>query len=157
VIRRLTEAANDVALGLELVREYVEATADETGHDRARILPLIPELRDFAGHYLGSGGAFLVADQPDGVAGGVGVTPLDASSCEMNRLWVRAPFRRRRLGHALALASMDAARELGFARMVLDVVPTRTGALALYERLGFTETEPIHEYPFAMVPLARIL
>jgi ribosomal protein S18 acetylase RimI-like enzyme len=157
VIRRLANTDADIALGLELVREYVIATADETGHDVELIWPLIREIHDFSGHYLTSGGAFLVADEPDGVAGGVGVTPVDATNCEMNRLWVRAPFRRRGLARALSEASMDAARALGFTRMVLDVVPERTGAIALYESLGFTPTEPIHEYPFPMVPLGRPL
>lgn len=157
MIRRLANTDAEVALGLELVREYVIATADETGHDVELIWPLIREVHDFPGHYLTSGGAFLVADQPEGIAGGVGVTPVDATTCEMNRLWVRAPFRRRGLARALSEASMDAARELGFTRMVLDVVPQRTGAIALYEGIGFTPAAPIHEYPFPMVPLARRL
>jgi putative acetyltransferase len=156
-MRRLRDTPADIALGTELVREYVVATAEETGHDVELILPLIPELHDFPARYLTSGGAFLVAEEREGAAGAVGVTPLDATTCQMNRLWVRAPFRRRGLARALSEASMDAARELGFARMVLDVVPARTGAIALYEGLGFTPTAPIHEYPFPMAFLARDL
>jgi ribosomal protein S18 acetylase RimI-like enzyme len=41
--------------------------------------------------------------------------------------------------------------------VTLDVVPTRTHAVALYRSLGFVDAEPIHEYPFAMVPLGRDL
>ena len=52
---------------------------------------------------------------------------------------------------------MAAARELGFTRMLLDVVPERTVAIALYEQLGFSPAPAIHEYPFSMVPLARDL
>jgi putative acetyltransferase len=155
-MRRLGDTPADIALGTELVREYVVATAVETGHDVELILPLIPELHDFAGRYL-NGGAFLVAEPDATVAGCVGVTPGADGTCEMNRLWIRPAFRRTGLGRALCEASMDAARELGFVRMALDVVPERTRAIALYRSLGFDETPPAHEYPFAMVFLARDL
>jgi len=38
---------------------------------------------------------------------------------------------------------------------VLDVVPSRTGAIALYRGLGFAEIEPYDQYPFPMVFLGR--
>jgi ribosomal protein S18 acetylase RimI-like enzyme len=157
LIRRLRDTPDDVALGVELVREYVIATAEEIGQDIELILPLIPELHDFPARYFTSGGAFLVAEEPDGVAGCVGVTPTADGVCEMNRLWVREPFRRRGFARTLSIASMDAARELGFGRMILDVVPSRAVAIALYRGLGFTDTEPKHDYPFDMVFLARDL
>jgi ribosomal protein S18 acetylase RimI-like enzyme len=155
-IRSLRDSANDVALGSELVREYVVATAQETGQDVDVILSLVPDVRDFAGRYL-RGGAFLVAESDGVVAGGVGVTPGVDATCEMNRLWIRPHARRLGLGRSLCLASMDAARTLGFTRMMLDVVPERAVAIALYRGLGFTETEAIHDYPFPMVALARAL
>ena len=153
VIRRLTDAPGDIALGTELVREYVVATAAETGHDVELILPLIHELDDFAVHYLRAG-AFLVAESPGIVEGGVGVTPGTGGICEMNRLWTRPGHRRRGLGRALCEASMATARDLGFRRMILDVLPERTAAIALYRSLGFGDAPPAHDYPFPMVPLA---
>jgi putative acetyltransferase len=75
----------------------------------------------------------------------------------MNRLWVRERVRCLGLGRALARASMDAARELGFVRMSLDVVPERTVAIAMYHSLGFEPVAPAHEYPFPMVSLGRPL
>jgi len=155
-IRTLRDTADDIAVGSELVREYVVATAAETGHDVEVILGLVPEIRDFAGRYL-RGGAFLVAEAEGQVAGGVGVTPGPGGTCDMNRLWIRPHARGLGLGRALCLASMDAARALGFTRMALDVVPERTTAIALYRDLGFTDTEPAHDYPFPIVPLARAL
>ncbi len=160
VIRRLNDDPADITIGTELVREYVAATAAETGHDLALILPLIPELHNFSGHYL-RGGAFLVAEPEavveGGVEGCVGVTPGPAGTCEMNRLWIRPAHRRAGIGRALCDASMAAARDLGFRRMILDVVPERTGAIALYRSLGFVDARPVHGYPFPMVPLARDL
>jgi ribosomal protein S18 acetylase RimI-like enzyme len=155
-IRRLRDEPADVALGTELVREYVVATALETGHDVDLILPLIHELHDFAGHYLRRG-AFLVASSDDAVEGAVGVTPGAGGTCEMNRLWTRPGHRRAGLGRALCESSMAAARDLGFRRMILDVVPERTAAIRLYRSLGFVDVPAVHEYPFPMVPLGRDL
>jgi ribosomal protein S18 acetylase RimI-like enzyme len=156
LIRRLANTPDDVALGTELVREYVTATAAELGQDLAVILPLVPDVHDFAGRYFPRGG-FLVAEIDDTVAGCLGITPLDDGVCEMNRLWVRAGYRRRGLARDLCDASLDAARDFGFTRMILDVAPTRTTAIALYRSLGFAPTPPAHEYPFEMVFLGRDL
>jgi carbonic anhydrase len=154
--RRLRDERADVELGTELVREYVIATALETGHDVSLILPLIPELHDFAGHYL-QGGAFVVAESAGAVEGAVGVTPGADGLCEMNRLWTRPEHRGAGLGRELCEVAMAAARDLGFRRMILDVVPERTRAIRLYRSLGFVDAPPAHDYPFAMVPLARDL
>ena len=156
MIRGLRDEPDDVEIGTTLVREYVVATALETGHDIELILPLVPELHDFAGWYLREG-AFLVADSGGTIGGGVGVTPGADGLCEMNRLWIRPGFRRDGLGRALCEESLVAARALGFRRMALDVVPERTGAIALYRSLGFVDAPPLHDYPFAMIPLARDL
>jgi putative acetyltransferase len=144
------------------VREYVVATAEEQAGpgetaDLARILPHIPDWDDFAGRFLRSGGAFVVATVDDDVAGCVGVTPIGDGVCEMNRLWVRRTYRTVGLGRRLAIASMDEARRLGFERMILDVLPSRTGAIALYRSLGFVEVPPEHEYAFPMIFLGRDL
>jgi ribosomal protein S18 acetylase RimI-like enzyme len=161
-VRSLADVAADVALGQALVREYVVATAEEQAGpgkeaDLELILPYIPDWDDFAGRFLRTGGAFLVGTVDGAVAGCVGITPLGDGACEMNRLWVRPPFRAGGLGRGLALASMDAARDLGFTRILLDVLPTRGRAIALYHALGFEEVPPTHEYAFPMVFLGRDL
>ena len=85
------------------------------------------------------------------------ITPLGNGVCEMNRLWVRPAGRRTGVGRALAQASIDAARELGFTRILCDVAPSRTHAIAMYRALGFSDAPPAHDYPFEMVFLARDL
>jgi putative acetyltransferase len=156
MIRELGEEPDDVALGSDLVREYMLATAEEIDQDVETILPFVPDVHDFAGRYF-RGGTFIVAEVDATIAGCVGVTPMDSSTCEMNRLWVRPPFRRRGIARGLAIASMNAARRLGFDRMILDVLISRPAAIALYEKLGFAETEAAHEYPFAVKFLGRDL
>jgi RimJ/RimL family protein N-acetyltransferase len=152
--------AAEVELGRALVEEYVMFTADEArehGHDDIDLPTLhqvIPDLRDFAGRYRT--GAYLVATNGGTPAGGVGIARVDDRVCEMNRLWLRAPYRGGGNGRALVAACLDHARAtLGLERMVLDVAPYRTAAIALYRSFEFVDAPAIHEYPFEMVPLAR--
>jgi putative acetyltransferase len=153
IVRALENNPSDIELGRTLVHEYIVATAEELGQDVEVILSIVPDLQDFPGRYLTSGGAFLIAAD----TGGVGITPLGNGVCEMNRLWVRPADRRTGVGRALAQASIDAARELGFTRILCDVAPSRTHAIAMYRALGFSDAPPAHDYPFEMVFLARDL
>jgi ribosomal protein S18 acetylase RimI-like enzyme len=81
----------------------------------------------------------------------------DEVSAVMNRLYVAPRSRREGLGLALAWAAIARAAELGYARIILDVIPQRTHVVALYRSLGFTDIEPFVDYPFEMVFLARHL
>jgi ribosomal protein S18 acetylase RimI-like enzyme len=137
-------------------------TADEArehGHndiDLSTLRRVIPDLRDFGGRY--HTGAYLAASNGTALAGGVGIARVDERTCEMNRLWLRAPYRGDGKGRELVAACLDHARDaLGFRRMVLDVAPYRSGAIALYRSFGFADAPAVHEYPFDMVALARDL
>ena len=73
---------------------------------------------------------------------------------EMKRLFVRDAFQGKGAGVALAKAAITSAREAGYARMLLDTLPSMGSAHRLYERLGFKEIEP---YRFNPVPGARYM
>jgi ribosomal-protein-alanine N-acetyltransferase len=55
----------------------------------------------------------------------------------INNVALRPAFRNQGLGTALLYHVMQAARELGAKRATLEVRASNTGALRLYERLGF--------------------
>lgn len=157
-VRALTSSAADLEIGRRLVHEYVEATAREmTGPgeepDLGMIIPHIPDYHDFAARYTVPGTAFLIAERGGAVAGGVGISQLDETTCEMNRLWVRPEQQGCGAGRILAAESLVHARALGYRRMLLDVLPSRARPLALYGSLGFTSTPSVHEYAFEMISL----
>ncbi|MFJ8110896.1 GNAT family N-acetyltransferase [Streptomyces sp. NPDC096132] len=83
----------------------------------------------------------LVALSGDTAAGCLVVTaPVDGRS-EVKRLWTDPAFRGRGIASGLLTAALAQAGESGVEAVRLSVWEWRTGAVSLYERLGFTVTE----------------
>jgi GNAT superfamily N-acetyltransferase len=92
-------------------------------------------------------GSLIIARSPEGVVGCVGVRALSGGTCEMKRLFVRDAARGFGLGRKLAAAAVEAARRLGYQRMVLDTLESMSAARSVYIRLGFQETAPYYVNP----------
>ena len=129
---------SDVAETRALFREYAASlpfTLDFQDFDR--------ELADLPGPYAPPGGRLLLARG----AGCVGLRAIDATTCELKRLYVRPSARGTGLGRRLAAAIVMEARTLGYARIRLDTVPGMDAAQALYAELGFREIAPYRANP----------
>ncbi len=110
------------------------------------------ELATLPGRYAPPAGRLILArDTAGGVAGGVGMWPLEPGVCEMKRLYMRPPWRGSGIGRRLAEAIVDAAREAGHARMRLDTLARLTQAVALYRSMGFVEIPPYYDSPLDAV------
>lgn len=78
------------------------------------------------------------------------VVPLEPFVCEFKRLYVRPNDRGKGTARQVAEAMIGRALTLGYRRAVLDVMPQRAAAVALWARVGFRSCSPYREYPFPM-------
>ena len=109
------------------------------------------ELAGLPGDYAAPRGALLLAHVDGQPAGCCALRPLDAAdypnAAEMKRLYVRKSFRGFGLGRQLAEAILDAARQAGYACVLLDTLDDMEAARALYQDLGFEEVPPYYHNP----------
>lgn len=94
-------------------------------------------------------GRLLVARYGGEPAGTAGVRLLDAATAELKRVFLHASMRGRGGAPLLVRAAEGAARALGATRMILDTRSDLVEARTLYARLGYTETEPYNDDPYA--------
>jgi ribosomal protein S18 acetylase RimI-like enzyme len=134
--------AADVALARELFLEYRDGLGISLcfqGFDA--------ELAELPGKYVPPQGRLLIARVDGAVAGCGALRPLSKDVGELKRVYVRPDMRGHGAGLALCEALVGAARQAGYAKVVLDTLPSMLAAQALYARLGFVDTAPYTANP----------
>ncbi len=105
------------------------------------------ELAGLPGKYAAPGGRLLLAVESGVELGCVALRPFEGEICEMKRLYVRPANQGRGLGRSLAQRVVEEARVAGYRRMVLDTLASMTGAIRLYESLGFERRSAYYPTP----------
>jgi ribosomal protein S18 acetylase RimI-like enzyme len=134
--------AHDIAATRALFREYQQALGVDLCFQGFE-----EELATLPGKYAPPDGRLFLAKRGEAAAGCIALRRLDADSGEVKRLYVRPAYRGQGLGPMLAHALLEAARAIGYRRLVLDTLADMKPARALYGALGFREIAPYYENP----------
>ncbi|MDQ0487537.1 GNAT family N-acetyltransferase [Streptomyces cellulosae] len=95
-------------------------------------------------------GLLLVARYGGAPAGSAGIRlSPDGTAAELTRVFLYEAMRGRGGAALLVRAAEEAARERGARRMILDTRTDLVEARALYARLGYAETAPHNDDPYA--------
>lgn len=138
----------ETAEELEAVKALFRAYVDWLGIDLS-YQGFEEELAAMPGKYAPPHGALFAAKASDGtVLGCVGLRAFDdRGRCEMKRLYVLPEGRGKKVGSALVGRVIEAAVAAGYSEMLLDTLPTMTGAIRLYRAAGFEEVPAYYETP----------
>lgn len=105
------------------------------------------EMEELPGHYAEPRGCLFIAHEHQEAAGCVALRDFGDNVAELKRLYVRPQFRGLGLGKRLTLRTIEEARQLGYARILLDTVPSMKPAITLYRSLGFKPIAPYRYNP----------
>ena len=136
--------ANDLASTVRLFRAYASSLDIDLSYQDFEA-----EMEAMPGKYAPPAGELLLArDSNCTSVGCVGLRPIEPHGCcEMKRLYVSPEGRGFGLGERLVDAVVKEAERIGYHEMTLDTLPSMTGAIALYRKLGFEPMEPYYDTP----------
>jgi GNAT superfamily N-acetyltransferase len=149
------ETPEQIAAVQDLMREYMawSDTLSTNNHQAPTFAGWDQEFATLPGPYAPPRGRLLIATHDDRAAGCVALKPHDAVVCELKRLYVRPGFRGHDIGRQLVAALIQAARDTGCKRMVLDSHITMERAHQLYESVGFERVPAPEDFPEGLKPL----
>ncbi|EJL80859.1 putative acyltransferase [Herbaspirillum sp. CF444] len=134
---------------IDIFREYIGSVSVDLGFQDYET-----EFAALPGKYAPPDGRLLLAWRDDRAVACVALRKVDAQLCEMKRVYVRPEARGERLGRRLVERILQEARDAGYVRICLDVLPEFAAAQHIYTSFGFIETTP---FTFNPVPGTKFL
>ena len=102
--------------------------------------PSDAEVLNMSQHYCATKrSGYFIVEQNGIVLGGGGIAPFAGSAerCELRKVFLSSTARGLGIGRQLVAHCLQFAREMGYQQCYLDTLHTMSGAIALYEKLGF--------------------
>lgn len=134
----------DIPAVREMLREYIEWIDMDLAFQE-----IDAELDGLPGDYAPPHGALFVAVDGPRYLAMIALRPLDRTTAEMKRLYVRPDARGRGLARELIARLCNEAKRLNYSEIRLDTLPKMGEAQALYEAHGFVDIEPYYQTPIA--------
>ena len=136
-----TEQEYQLAVGL------FKMYADQIGVD-LEFQNFSQEIENLQAQYARPSGVLFLAYADLGFPlGCFGIRALDGPICEIKRMFIVKEARGKGLGKRMLEKSIAVAKELGYAKMRLDTLPSMLPAIGLYTQAGFYEIEPYRYNP----------
>jgi len=136
----------DLAHAPGLLFAYYNATAVELGHPTwdspDRLPPYFRVDHDDPDSYYAAPGAYFTVLHAGRPVAGVGVHLLDSDTVEVKRLYVDPSARGLGLARLLLDRLHAHGKAIGATCSVLDCLPQRAGAIALYRSVGYRPIPP---------------
>jgi putative acetyltransferase len=104
-------------------------------------------MKHFPDPFSPPNGALILAHDEGVAAGCVCLRAMDEGAGEIKRLYVAPDYRGKGVGLKLLMGAINAAHMRGFRTLCLDTLQHMGHAIALYERLGFSEIGPYYPSP----------
>ncbi|HEY9008971.1 GNAT family N-acetyltransferase [Ohtaekwangia sp.] len=136
--------AADFEQGRRLFEEYAGSLDFDLGFQDFK-----KELDTISHQYQKPKGTLLLCFHNETAIGCVGIRALSENTAELKRLYVRPAYRNLKIGKQLLERAIDTAKELRYAYIRLDTVPSQAKAQELYRLLGFYNIAPYRHNPIA--------
>ncbi|SFU88238.1 L-amino acid N-acyltransferase YncA [Paenacidovorax caeni] len=133
---------DDLDTVVAIFQEYVRSPQADLGFQDYEA-----EFAALPGKYAAPDGQVLLAWREGQAVGCAALRRVDAQTCELKRVYVRPAARGLQAGRQLVERMLQEARQAGYARMCLDVLPEFQAARALYASLGFVDAAPVSHNP----------
>jgi putative acetyltransferase len=106
------------------------------------------EVNSLPGKYAPPNGRLYIVRSSDKYCGCIALRKNENGICEMKRLYLKQESRGKGIGKALVSKIIQDAKDIGYNKMRLDTIKEKMpNAVKMYERYGFTETDPYYYNP----------
>lgn len=102
-------------------------------------LSLNPDLNDIQANYIDSGGIFIVMEAAGKLIGTGALMPEGDNAVRIMRVSVHQDYRRMGMGRGITAQLVKTAREIGYAKVLVETTDTWEPAIRLYQDFGFVE------------------